>query len=295
MKKLIIISFFLTVAVGTTIGQPNKSIFGKTQTSWNVAFHTMPDWVQTDSLVISSDTLINGQYYRIVNGQYNFDGFIREDTMTGRAWYLDKSWGKKEFLIMDLSLNVGDTFSIHRLEFPEDSLAIVDSIKYESGNKKIYLSTNDNPVLSKESLTFIEGTGPNAGIISQLYQSAVHFGDGSILLCAHKDSIQTYTNSSLYFIGQCFVLWGGIEENQLNKFKLTLFPNPTSDKVQIDYKGSLPYSIEIMNYTGKFISSKTDINSSTLDFDMTQYPHGIYLLKVTGNDGKFATGSILKL
>jgi len=295
MKKLFIISFFLTVTAGMTIGQPYKSIFGTTQTSWNVAFHIMPDWVETDSLVVSSDTLINGQYYKAVYGQHGFNGFIREDTMTGRAWYLDKSWDKKEFLIMDLSLNVGDTFFIHKIEFPEDSIAIVDSIKYDGGNKKIFLSENDNPVLLGESLTFIEGTGPNAGIIFQLYQSSVQFGDGSILLCAHKDSIQTYTNSSPYFIGQCFVLWGGVAENQLDKSKLTLFPNPTSDKVQIDYKGALPYSIEIMDYTGKFISSKTDINSSPLDFDMTEYPHGIYLLKVKGNDGKYATGRVLKL
>lgn len=294
MKKLIIISFFLTVAVGTTIGQPYKSIFGETQTSWNVAFHTMPDWVETDSLVVSSDTLINGQYYKALNGHYWFDGFIREDTVTGKIWYLNSNEAD-EILVMDLSLNVGDTFIVKpQLYF--DSVAIVDSIVYEGGNKILALSSNNNYLSlgTNDHFRFIEGIGPDIGIIFQKYQSTTFGGEGTLLLCAEKDYIQSYINANPDFNGQCNVLYGGITENETENSTISIYPNPSCDKVQIDYKGVLPYSIEIMDCTGKFISSKTDINSSPLNFDMTQYPQGIYLLKVRGNDGKYSTCRVLK-
>jgi len=293
MKKLFIISFFLTVTAGTTIGQPYKSIFGQTQTSWNVAFHTMPDWVETDSLVVSSDTMINGQYYKAVNGQHGFDGFIREDTITGRVWYLS-SYETDENLVMDLSLNIGDTFIVnHQLYY--DPIAIVDSVMSESGNKILILSSSNYNLVfgTDEHFRFIEGIGPDIGIIFQRYQSTTYFGEGSLLLCAHKDYFQTYTNTSPYFNGQCYIHFGGIEEDQTENVYLHIFPNPTSDKIHIDYKGALPYSIEIWDYTGKFISSKTDINSSSTDFDMSEFPHGIYLLKVKGNGEKYATGKVL--
>jgi len=298
MKKLFIILFYLTNIIWTTTGQPYKSLFGSAQTSWNVAFHIMPDWTLTDSLVVCNDTMINGHIYKYVKdyGTSGFDGYLREDTMTGKAWYLDNSWLKNEFLIMDLSLNVGDTFIIHQESFPEDSIAIVDSIKYVGGNKVIFLSKCGYGILlGSECLSFIEGIGPNAGIIFQLYQSSNYFAEGSLLLCSHKDNVQVYSNSSPYFYGKCYVHYGGIKENPAAYLKLSIYPNPSGDKIHIEYNGPRPYTIQIYDYSGKCISSKTDINSSPFDFDMIEYPHGIYLLKVKGNDGKYATGKFLKL
>lgn len=294
MKKIFVILLFLTMTLGTTTGQPYKSIFGQSQTSWNVAFHTMPDWVETDSLVVSFDTLINGKYYKTVNGQHWFDGFIREDTMTGRIWYLF-SYGSDEILVMDLSLNVGDTFIVnHQLYL--DSIAIVDSIKYEGGNKILILSSNNyNLVLGTDDhFRFIEGVGPDIGVIFQQYQSTAFGGEGTLLLCAHKDFFQTYTNTSPYFNGQCYVLLGGIEENQPENSMLTLFPNPTRDKIQIEYHGQTPYCLEIIDYTGKIIDSREKINLLNYEFDLTNYSKGFYLIKAYGANRLLSVGKIMK-
>jgi hypothetical protein len=302
MKKPFILLFFLTMIWGTTIGQPYKSIFGQAQTAWNVVYQ-LDECKLTDSLVVGGDTTIWGVDYKKIIDYYDplgmpFFGCIREDTNTGRVWYLDYTTFFDEFLVMDLSLNVGDSFLICNLGGGIDT-AYVDSIKYVGSNKCVILSCSpfSNPVLSMwyEKLKFIEGIGPNAGIIFQIHKATDFWGGRSYLLCAYKDNVQIYTNTSNDFYGQCRVHLGSIDENKFDFLKLKLFPNPSSDKIKIDYNGCQPFSIEIYNYTGKLISLMTDINSSLFDIDMTEYPHGIYLIKVKGNDGKYATGRVLKL
>jgi hypothetical protein len=295
MKKIILLFFLLSLGIGRTFGQPYKSLFGATQTSWNVAYFVMSDWTLTDSLIVCNDTIINSYTYKYVKdiGSMNFDGFLREDTMTGEVWYKDKSYNQEEFLIMDLSLNVGDTFIMHKSQFPEDSIAVVDSIKYNGGSKIIFLSPKI--VLWNENLTFIEGIGPNAGIIFQLYQTVNFYPEGSRLLCSYKDDIQAYTNTGPPFYGKCHVLLGSIEENQSENSELRVFPNPSIDKVQIEYDGYKPYSLEVFDYTGKYIESRENIFSLRYELDMTDYIGGLYFIKTIGNDGKYAARSILKL
>jgi hypothetical protein len=296
MKKLLIPLFLLAITSVKTFSQPYKSLFGHTQTSWNVAYFVPSDWTFTDSLVVCNDTVINSYNYKSVkgssNGFYSFDGYIREDTMTGKAWYLDKSWDNKEYLIMDLSLNVGDTFIIHNRYFPEDSIAIVDSIKYDGGNKILFMTVSFGVVMSYDNiLTFIEGIGPNAGIIFQvLYLEA-----GYYLLCAHKDYVQIYTNTGPIFYGECNVFGGGIEENHTENSKLRIFPNPSNDKVQIEYKGDKPYCLEIFDFTGKLIETNSNIYSLLYEVDLTDYAKGMYFVKTKGNNGKYAVGKLLKL
>ncbi len=291
--------FFLTIIVGTTSGQSYKSIFGHAQTSWNVAYFVPSDWTFTDSLVVCNDTIINSYHYKSVKGSpfstHDLDGYIREDTITGRVWYLDKSIDHKEYLIMDLSLNVGDTFIINNTPFPGDSISIVDSIKYIDGNKVLYLTVNSIVIVSPDYvLTFIEGIGPNAGIVYQ-HEQSLDYETGTILLCSYKDFVQVYAHSNPLFSGQCNVQSGGIEENMTENLRLKIFPNPSSDKIQIELEGTMLYSLEIFDYTGKIISSKTNIYSTSFDIDMTEYPSGIYLLKVKGDDGKYVIGKVLKL
>ncbi len=278
MKKILIVLILLSLNTMKVISQPYKSIFGITSTSWNVAYAMLEDWTLTDSLVVRNDTVINNHNYKYVQdiGFVQYGGYIREDTNSGKVWYLDKSQMHKEYLIMNLSLNVGDTFIIHKAVPPADSIRIVDSIKYINGDKRIYLS-DKSITLTFEPLTFIEGIGPNAGIIFQLYQSTFP-SMGSYLLCAHKDNVQSFINTSPYFNGVCYIHTGGIEEYKSENFKLKIFPNPSSNKIIINYSQLINEGdILIYNTLGQLVYEENLAKaSSQKELNIQSFKTGLY-------------------
>ncbi len=110
---LFIILIAVSICFSQNVNAQYKSIFGKTETSWNVLI-TAPDIDLTDSLVVTYDTVDNGlTYKKLVNIRYNlysnFHGLLREDTSLGKIWF-KKEYDTVENLISNLSLALGDTF-----------------------------------------------------------------------------------------------------------------------------------------------------------------------------------------
>ena len=121
-----------------------------------------------------------------------YNGFIREDSNSGKVWYLDKDL-TEELLIMDLSLNIGDSFTINTAH--GDEYAVVDSINNVGGNKRVFLhycGKWNSPTYRNEDFVFIEGIGPSAGVIFQYDNIHNVWHSGTYLLCAYKDFAQSY-------------------------------------------------------------------------------------------------------
>lgn len=113
----IALSFFLVIINLNSAKAQYQSIFGSSQTSWNIIKGNF--WgTGTDSLVTVSDTIINSYtykkilYYDISSGTTQIEsivGYLREDSIQGKAWFFNTE-DIAEQLIMDLNLNLGDTF-----------------------------------------------------------------------------------------------------------------------------------------------------------------------------------------
>ena len=156
-----------------------------------------------------SDTLrvLGKSYY---NGKALYSAastFLREDTLNGRL-YARYSSNEDEFLLCDMSLSEGDTFTIPSNSvwnnYYDDGInMIVDSVTSVSGRKVIHLTwvsdyyvadpyyeSSDYLRQYNVTLRFMEGVGPIYGICpTSLVAMEITL---PLLLCMHKDDTLAY-------------------------------------------------------------------------------------------------------
>jgi hypothetical protein len=61
-----------------------------------------------------------------------------------------------------------------------------------------------------------------------------------------------------------------------NKIQLSIFPNPSNDRIQI--LSAIPVSIEIINNTGKIVTTINDKNTK-FTLDISGFAKGVYYVK----------------
>ena len=83
----------------------------------------------------------------------------------------------------------------------------------------------------------------------------------------------------------------GIESIEDNS-NISLYPNPTKGIVTLDVIGST-YSYEVMDITGKVILNNTTAVSSRTTVDMTNFPAGVYFVKVNTASGSYMQKVVL--
>ncbi len=142
------------------------------------------------NLVAHQDTLLGTQHYRKLaiasfEPKHYSDkvndkaAFIREDGATGKVWIRDyikvgKELVEKEVLVMDMSLEEGDSIQIPISNLNQLEWVYVDRVYEEFGKKIIEFDyivrtveyqKSGRPQILKEPdyLQFIEGVGPNIG------------------------------------------------------------------------------------------------------------------------------------
>lgn len=71
--------------------------------------------------------------------------------------------------------------------------------------------------------------------------------------------------------------------NELKKFDVKLFPNPTSDYLNVSTEFKNQFSISIINIIGEQLFS-TQYNNSSTKIDLTSLPKGVYTLVITTNN-----------
>lgn len=285
-KKMFFSTLTILLGFFNCYSQPYESIFGTSYTSWSIQIEGV-DHGDTDSLTTVYDTTFNNFNYKYVQNSYfiGFSGFLREDTLLGKAWFYAPLTATEE-LIMDLSLNVGDTFYLNSY-----NITVVDSIYYLNGKKhiqfdKIIYAYNDT-ITAFKPLTFIEGVGSNAGII---YQHG--WGQQNYLLCASKDFSQIYVDS--FFNGNCYVTWVGIDELN-NKTNWKLYPNPFSEFaiLKIDDVLYEESSIFIYDVYGRLVKEMNNITSNEIIINKNNLQNGIYFFYLKRKHKIIASGKMI--
>jgi hypothetical protein len=268
-RKLLVVFIFALPLFGKCQGY--QSLFGQDSTTWNTLIIII-DGGYTIRYQATADTFFYNNHYKKVSDGYQRTGYIREDTASGKAWYYSV-FSNAEKMIMDLSLQLGDTFMIYE---PWDSIpAIVDSVYFTSSGKHIRF---DITVIWNDTIKFefIEGVGPNAGIT---YQGET-FGWNTVsnmLLCKYTDSVQVFSNT--LFNGICDIDLIGIKEHENTLFNI--FPNPIRQNESLKIRNSNDQieSIQLIDLPG---------NIQYLDpvhLVITQKP-GLYFIKINHSSGQ---------
>ena len=275
MKKLLIA--FLLLITNSADAQ-YQSFFGAVSTSWNVRDYAIMD-ERTDSMVVVADTIIQAQSYKImhwhVEATHARTSYLREDTTMGRLWYLEHP-DSAEVLAVDMSLNIGDVFTVPAWIPQYSTDYIADSVYYQSGRKVIRLTTQSQ---FPQRLTFFEGIGTDKGVAYIEYDFAVL---DPYLLCQYKDGVKTYSNP--FYNGACQV-WGpsGIEEQKPAEVKV--YPNPFTNylTLKLPYQPQSPTEVTLYNLQGqKIYASQPNSNGSEeIKLALPAMPAGLYFLRVS--------------
>ncbi|HPR60748.1 MAG TPA: hypothetical protein PLF35_07380 [Prolixibacteraceae bacterium] len=257
MKNIITIAFvlFSTLAIQA---QPYQSIFYEDTTRWT-AFECVIDGFSYFTSSIYDDTTINNVQYKINHLGLicapNFNemiGFLREDTLTGKVWYKPNfEEDKDELLIMDLSLQKGDSFGFTTNTYYQQKADwIVDSVYYED-SRKIIEFTVYSWCLADQKLRFIEGIGPSNGI--SYYNERPE--QNALIFKYHNDQL-VYTSDNYENVGyrdNCNVAVDILNEQ-------TLFEIQSAGNMEVDllvHENKQQVKLTVYNVNGKQVYCRT--------------------------------------
>jgi hypothetical protein len=249
-----------------------KSIFGRDTTQWNyLTSYNVADLLYTLIYKAYGDTLVNDVNYRFLYEdayQWGMEseiiGMIREDTMTGRVWvrYLEDT---ADYLIMDLNLDVNDTFLIpNKIDSNYDKKVKVEEIAYNQYGKNVVLAWNYG--------CFIEGVGTD--IMIRDFESSTYYE----LLCAYKDNEIIYVGPR-----DTCNLWisTGIPEVRQGNFKI--YPNPASGPIMFETDEAGPWTVWISGVDGQLLYS-TKVEEYNRQIDLSPFGRGVYFITVRSRD-----------
>ncbi len=65
---------------------------------------------------------------------------------------------------------------------------------------------------------------------------------------------------------------------------VSVFPNPTDDLIALQISSSGNYSIQIFDILGRNLENKKVENSTLIEFDISEYAAGNYLMRISSED-----------
>lgn len=181
-------------------------------------------------------------------------------------------------ILFDFNVQIGDTVNWFSYLGTNIGVHSIDSIQVADGTyrKRFILGYQGG-------LEVIEGIGSNLGFIPEPMVG----GGGTTTYC--------------YFLNGDFVwsIYGGNESNcytstkQLNlNSTIKIFPNPTSDNLNIEFENTEQRELMIFNQVGQQVLNKIS-NETTVILNLEQLPKGFYVLTIRTQKGTF-TKKIIK-
>lgn len=277
-----------------------ESLFGDIHTSWNIK-HEQLFGIYTDSLVATADTSIDGSTWKKLAYYSYFDsqplemevyGYLKEDTTAGKAWYFS-SVDTNKHLIMDMSLNVGDSFQLANLG--GGAFFEVDSVYYEGGKKHVQLETS--VFYANEKFRMIEGVGTNVGI---RYTHTSWPGVNPYLLCYNRDAKREFVNYSMDWEGVCNTT-ELTDVEDLDNVEVAVYPNPVREKLHIKLNKPMTelFRLELFNTYGECAVrkdiSRTESSVNRHEIDVSRLSPGIYYVRLLLSKNLTSTYKIIKI
>ena len=286
----------LLMAGGATMQAQEWMSLLKDNSEWNILWQSTgvptPELI-TESLVISGDTLIDGELYKKVlrklssetqywhgSMEYDLYGIIKEEE-SGKVFYKPKEQ-EVEYLLYDFGMNVNDTAVMYWCQNPNCEVHVrIDSIATQhiagAERRVFYVSSKDSFSDWRWLNTWVEGIGATEGL---LYSCHVVSAGGITLhelLCYHVDGELVWQNP---IYNTCLIdNYDGIQDNTVG-FSVQVYPNPAKDKVVIE--GIEASEVQVYNALGQMVKTVLRTN----EIDVEELPQGLYLLRIDAKDGQ---------
>ncbi len=292
----------LLMAGGATMQAQEWMSLLKDNSEWNILWQSTgvptPELI-TESLVISGDTLIDGELYKKVlrklpsetqywhgSMEYDLYGIIKEEE-SGKVFYKPKEQ-EVEYLLYDFGMNVNDTAVMYWCQNPNCEVHVrIDSIATQhiagAERRVFYVSSKDSFSDWRWLNTWVEGIGATEGL---LYSCHVVSAGGITLhelLCYHVDGELVWQNP---IYNTCLIdNYDGIQDNTVG-FSVQVYPNPAKDKVVIE--GIEASEVQVYNALGQMVKTVLRTN----EIDLSGLVEGVYLVRIADAEGKVYTNKI---
>ncbi len=231
--------------------------------------------------------LESGEFYQEVinppgpcNETYLYEGVYRGAVRTenGKTYELI---GQEEYLLMDFTLNVGDT--LFSCISPGLVIGSIDSVLVGAEYRKRFNFTNGDICN-----WMIEGIGHEAGLFEPMslileFASEFHcYGENNIPLFGDMDCILNV----------------GLEDFSTQNYNVSIYPNPTSGKLIIN-ASELTNTIKsyfLTDIYGKMILQKNfDVNNNNIfEIDLSKYKTGRYFIRLDAENQGIIFRKIIK-
>lgn len=191
------------------------------------------------------------------------------------------TWQDTPSLLMDFTLNVGDTL-FSSISYQGKIIESIDSVLVGVEYRKRYNFTGN-----WYCNWMIEGVGHERGLFESMDEP---FENGSELICYGENSIPIFGDEN------CDITVGQVENSFLSS-DIKIYPNPTFGYLNVVISGP---KIKIKSYIvtdifGKTILTKElGLNQSDLKINIEKYESGIYLLIIAMNDNEKFIEKIIK-
>ena len=290
--------------------------------------------VNNEKYALYGDTIINEKKYSKVYKQTADEAFefdidkaeyfcaIRNDVENKRVYgvykkelpikyhdniYYTNRTSKKEFLLYDFSLNLGDTVSVANFDEAEND-GFIRYVKFKrvetigidiTNNTFVTLHDNDSIfVLANgeqrkrilmenisETLfqSWIEGIGSSDGPFNHYNNFSFELFTIKRLLCYNENDECLYKQSCFDYDedDDCFTNYYPDDVVENNENDIMIYPNPTDDFINIENPSDSEYSIGIYNDKGQKLISKS--SSGTSNINVSDLPCGLYIITINSN------------
>ncbi len=240
---------------------------------------------------ILKDALGGGSVFctRIVSDTSSFLGLLRDDTAQQKVYLrIDTT----EFLMYDFSAQLGDTISIHtvfnqNLVLRQAKDYVIDTV-YTSliAGKQRRVFVIKEPILWSYYSQFVEGIGSTGGLFRFGMNNYSKSDYRNELYCFNEQGVGTYSPH-----GKPCALITGVEDQKKSEEKVTIFPNPTNEKITIQ-SNQVIVSIQLLSIEGKLIRDLS-VGQKQVEVDLPSQ-NGIYFLKIINQDGSLQMKKVIK-
>lgn len=222
----------------------------------------------------------NGFYEIWFNGEWSafepiYFGRMRENEDHSKLFYIAPE-KEEELLIMNLNLNVGDSFYMKDV-YDQPYYIYVESVFEKDGLRHIQFDKSIDAWTSlitpqPEKMTFIERVGPNWGFgLSEFACTPYYF------ICKHENDETVYKlNNSC--ITNCDFMPTSIQEDA--ETVLSVYPNPAEDYLHVTLAISHndSYQISVYNAQGRLMLVSEN-NEKEQVVNIQQFPAGLYFVQ----------------
>ena len=202
--------------------------------------------------------------------------------------------------MMNLIVNVSDTGLVklyhpgHYLTWPQSENIIVWEITDSQGN----IIAEDTLIDNSDFLFY-----HNIPFTDTMNVTALLTNDSAGIACLIEDQLYWEVTELIpgVFTGRWEFLHGNVGVDVTNTTGIddiepttaSVYPNPSNDVVNVSLDKGQLLKIELFSMTGRLIFKK-DLNSRTYALNISDYPSGVYLVRVFNQNNDIVNTKILK-